>query len=277
MSGSGSPRAVLISDLIMANLDKEEPVRIIKKVKGGHGGGHHGGAWKVAYADFVTAMMALFIVLWILGQNEETKQQVSSYFRDPGAFDATSGGAMNGGKGLIANAIPPKDPGKSIDGQKQALKKIGEAIKKDLESQKKFAELKNQITMEMVKDGLRIELMESSKAFFFDIGTATLKPEAAEILKTISSELSTMPNHVIVEGHTDARQYGTATGYTNYELSADRANAARRVLVASGTGNDKIDQVRGFADKRLHNATDPFDVTNRRISIIVKYEGNTNE
>ena len=130
MSGSGSPRAVLISDLIMANLDKEEPVRIIKKVKGGHGGGHHGGAWKVAYADFVTAMMALFIVLWILGQNEETKQQVSSYFRDPGAFDATSGGAMNGGKGLIANAIPPKDPGKSIDGQKQALKKIGEAIKK---------------------------------------------------------------------------------------------------------------------------------------------------
>jgi len=261
----------------MANLDKEEPVRIIKKVKGGHGGGHHGGAWKVAYADFVTAMMALFIVLWILGQSEEVKQQISSYFRDPGAFEATSGGAMNGGKGLIANAMPPKESPKSIEGQKEALKKIGEAIKRDLQNQKKFAELKNQITMEMVKEGLRIELMESSKAFFFDIGTATLKPEAAEIIGTISNELATMPNHVIVEGHTDARQYGNDMGYTNYELSADRANAARRVMVASGTGNDKIDQVRGFADKRLHNAKDPFDVTNRRISIIVKYEGTTSE
>jgi len=261
----------------MANLDKEEPIRIIKKVKGGHGGGHHGGAWKVAYADFVTAMMALFIVLWILGQNEETKQAVSSYFRDPGAFDATSGGALQGGKGMIPNAMPPKDPGKSIEGQKELLKKMGEAIKKDLESQKKFAQLKNQITMQMVKDGLRIELMESSKAFFFDIGTATLQPEAAEIIKTISDELSKMPNHIIVEGHTDARQNGTETGYTNYELSADRANAARRVMVASGTATEKIDQVRGFADKRLHNTQDPFDVTNRRISIIVKYEGSTNE
>ena len=261
----------------MANLDKEEPVRIIKKVKGGHGAGHHGGAWKVAYADFVTAMMALFIVLWILGQNEETKQAVSSYFRDPGAFDATSGGALSGGKGLIASPMPPKDPGKSIAGQKEVLKKMGETIKKDLENQKKFAQLKNQITMEMVKDGLRIELMESSKAVFFDIGTATLQPEAKEILMTISDELGKMSNHVIVEGHTDARQYGNVTGYTNYELSADRANAARRVLVSSGISNEKIDQVRGFADKRLHNAADPFDVTNRRISIIVKYEGNTNE
>lgn len=261
----------------MANLDKEEPVRIIKKVKGGHGGGHHGGAWKVAYADFVTAMMALFIVLWILGQNEETKQAVSSYFKDPGAFDATSGGVLKGGKGLVSETMPKISSGKSIDGQKETLKKIGEAIKKSLEQQKKIAELKNQITMEMVKDGLRIELMESSKAFFFDIGTASLKSEAIEILKTISSELSKMPNHVIVEGHTDARQYGNATGYTNYELSADRANAARRVLVGSGMENEKIDQVRGFADKRLHNAQDPFDVTNRRISIIVKYEGSTNE
>jgi chemotaxis protein MotB len=261
----------------MANLDKEEPVRIIKKVKAGHGGGHHGGAWKVAYADFVTAMMALFIVLWILGQSEETKQSVSSYFRDPGAFDATNGGALNGGKGLIANAMPPKEVKQSIESQKEALKKIGEQIKKDLASQGKFAQLKNQITMEMVKEGLRIQLMESSDAYFFDIGTATLKPEAAEILKTIGAELVKMPNHIIVEGHTDARQYDNVAGYTNYELSADRANAARRVLVVSGVGNEKVDQVRGFADKELQNKADPYDVTNRRISIIVKYEGTNPE
>jgi chemotaxis protein MotB len=184
---------------------------------------------------------------------------------------------LSGGKGLIPSAVAPKTAGKSIEGQKEVLKKIGEAIKKGLENQGKFADLKNQITMELVKEGLRIELMESSKAFFFDIGTASLKPEAIEILKTIGDELSKMPNHVIVEGHTDARQYGNVTGYTNFELSADRANAARRVIVGSGNGNEKIDQVRGFADKRLHNVQDPFDVTNRRISIIVKYEGNSSE
>ncbi|HLP16661.1 MAG TPA: flagellar motor protein MotB [Bacteroidota bacterium] len=261
----------------MANLDKEEPVRIIKKVKGGHGGGHHGGAWKVAYADFVTAMMALFIVLWILGQSEETKQAVSSYFRDPGAFEATQGGVMTGSKGLIANAMPPKQVKKSIEAQKEELKKMGEVIKKELQGKGQFAQLKSQITMEMVKEGLRIQLMESSNAYFFDIGTATLKPEAAEILKTIGSELDKMPNHVIVEGHTDARQYESSTGYTNYELSADRANAARRVLVAAGVTNEKIDQVRGFADKELQNVKDPYDVTNRRISIIVKYEGTNPE
>jgi chemotaxis protein MotB len=259
----------------MANLDKEEPVRIIKKVKGGHGGGHSGGAWKVAYADFVTAMMALFIVLWILGQSEDTKQAVSSYFKDPGAFDATHGGALSGGKSMIA--MPAKEEKKSVVEQQEALKNIGETIKKQLETKGQFAQLKNQITMEMVKEGLRIQLMESSKAVFFDIGTAILKPEAAEILKTIGMELLKMPNHVIVEGHTDARQYDNVAGYTNYELSADRANAARRVLVSAGIGNEKVDQVRGFADKDLQNRKDPFDVTNRRISIIVKYEGNIPE
>lgn len=261
----------------MSNLDKEEPVRIVKKVKGGHGG-HHGGAWKVAYADFVTAMMALFIVLWILGQSEATKAAISAYFRDPGAFESTSGGALAGGSGLIPDAMPPKKAvQKSIESQTEALKKMGELIKKELAAQGKFAQLKDQITMEMVKEGLRIQLMESSKAFFFDIGTATLKPEAAEILKTIGMELQKMPNHVIIEGHTDARQYGNVMGYTNYELSADRANAARRVLVSSGMGIEKIDQVRGFADKHLQNNSDPYDVTNRRISIIVKYEGSDPE
>ncbi|HLP17775.1 MAG TPA: OmpA family protein, partial [Bacteroidota bacterium] len=127
--------------------------------------------------------------------------------------------------------------------------------------------------IELVNEGMRIELMESSEAFFFDIGTAKLKPEAEEILILLASEIGKLPNHIIIEGHTDSRPYASTDGYTNYELSADRANAARRVLLKNGVSDDNIEHVRGYANKRLRNAKDPYDVTNRRISIIVQYVG----
>ncbi len=257
----------------MNNVEKEQPIRIVKKVSG-HGGGH-GGAWKVAYADFVTAMMALFIVLWITGQSKDVKSYVSEYFRDPGAFnEKTKTGAMLGGKGMAADEISNM---KRSANEKAMLEKMGEKIKKDLSAQQQALKLKNQITMEMVKDGLRIELVESSDAFFFDVGTAKLKPEAEQILKIIAAEVGKMPNHIIVEGHTDSRPYSSDATYTNYELSADRANSARRVLSKNGIDQFKMDQVRGFADKILRNKKDPYDVTNRRISIIVKFEGLQNE
>ena len=252
----------------MNSLKDEIPPRIIRK-KGGHGG-HHGGAWKVAYADFVTAMMALFIVLWIVGQSKQVKQYVANYFKDPGAlFTNTRGGAgpFEGGK---IEATPPM-PESMLKREEAKLKEMEKAIQQELAKKPALAKLANQVKIEFVKEGMRIELLEHSESFFFDVGTANLKPDALEILKVIAGALTELPNHVIVEGHTDSRQYSRPDGYSNFELSADRANSARRALVSSGVEGSHIDEVRGYADRHLRNTADPLDVTNRRISIIVKF------
>jgi chemotaxis protein MotB len=255
----------------MIDDEKIQPI-IIKKKKGGHAG-HHGGAWKVAYADFVTAMMALFIVLWIVGQSKQVKEYVSQYFRDPGAFweNTKGGGAMN-----TQMMMGPEHPGKGMSKSEEArLKTAGDSIMAELKKAPDLAELTKRVKIDVVKEGLRIEILESSNECNFDVGTSHLKAEAEKTLKIIAGEVSKLPNHVILEGHTDSRQYSRVDGYTNFELSADRANAARRVLVTSGVGADKIDEVRGCADSRLHNPQDPLDASNRRIAIIIKFvEGN---
>jgi chemotaxis protein MotB len=234
------------------------PIRIVKK-KVGHGG-HHGGAWKVAYADFVTAMMALFIVLWIVGQNKKVKESVSEYFKDPIAFmDGLSKGA-----GKLQTPLPDTAAGSQ-------LKDAAERILQEISGKPELAGLAAQIKMEIVKEGLRIELVEKSESYFFDVGTADLKPEAAEILGIIAAQIGTLKNHLVLEGHTDSRQYSRIDGYTNYELSTDRANSARRVLVRNGVALKQIDEVRGCADSQLRDTADPYAVTNRRISILIKY------
>ena len=243
----------------------QEPVIIIKK-KGGHGHGHHGGAWKVAYADFVTAMMAFFLVMWLVGQKQEVKASVASYFRDPGAFD--------GGKGVLPGVqssagIEPQIP--SAAAATEALERAAEGVRQALESLPRFQELSRRIEVAITEDGLRIELREAPDDGFFASGSAAMKPETVELLHVIATELGKLPNRVAVEGHTDSAPYGAANGqYTNWELSADRANAARRVLVASGMKAAQVEAVRGYADRRLRTPDTPLDPSNRRISIIVR-------
>jgi chemotaxis protein MotB len=254
----------------MDQFDKDVPVRIVKK-KSRHGGGHHGGAWKVAYADFVTAMMALFIVLWIVGQSKQVKEYIAAYFKDPGAFfeNTKGGGSLQSTPIGMMQQLPDELLKRQQDSLK--LASMGEEIRERLGKAKELEQLKQQVTMQVVREGLRIELLDKSESFFFDVGTASLKPDAMEVLKIIASEVGRLPNHVILEGHTDSRKYTRDDGYTNFELSADRANSARRIMVRNGVQQEQVDEVRGYADTRLKNAADPFDVTNRRISIIVKF------
>ncbi|MBW7886905.1 MAG: OmpA family protein [Bacteroidetes bacterium] len=249
---------------------KETPIRIVKKVKKHHGG-HHGGAWKVAYADFVTAMMALFIVLWIVGQSKQVKEYIANYFKDPGAFfeNTKGGGAFEKQEIELGERISDE----MLKRQEKAMQDVAKKILDDVSRIPNLKDLSKQIKIEFTKEGMRIELVESSQAFFFDVGTANLKPEAVDILKAIAENLGNIKNHVVIEGHTDARPYSNTAGYTNFELSADRANSARRILMTNGLHNKQLDEIRGYADTRLRNTADPFDLTNRRISILVKYDG----
>ena len=240
-----------------------------KKKKQHHG--HHGGAWKVAYADFVTAMMALFIVLWVLGQSEQVKQAVSSYFKDPAHFKIESG--LSGGnskKDIIKLDIESKKAQREME--KKQFEEMKGKIMKELKQNPTFSDVLNQIEITMIDEGLRIELLESASNVFFQIGSSALDQKAEEILEQIGNDLKNLPNRVVVEGHTDSRNYiGDIKYYDNFDLSAERANSAKRALEKGGLLESQVDEIRGYADKRLRNQEDPFNVVNRRISIILKY------
>jgi chemotaxis protein MotB len=239
------------------------PIIIIKK-KGGHGG-HHGGAWKVAYADFVTAMMALFIVLWLMNSSQKIQVAVGGYFKDP------SGTAKKVGTGLAGT-------GENLQLAKQDMAKLKVELQKSIQSITDLDKLKKNIEMTVTAEGLRIELLESEKGTFFDSGSSALNTSGQEMLALLAVELGKVPNHVSVEGHTDAKPFTGKRSYSNWELSADRANAARRLMQQSGLRPDQVSQVRGFADQRLRNLKDAQDPSNRRISIIVQYiSSNTDE
>lgn len=248
----------------------QPPVIIVKKK--GHGRhGRHGGAWKVAYADFVTAMMAFFLVMWIVAQSEEVKAGVAGYFRDPAAM------VTQGGRGVLPGAERGTTGGgapmgvSDIEAAKNALEAAAEQIRAALAALPEFERLRDQVEITLTEEGLRIELREAPDDGFFDSGSATVKPPAVAMLQVIGKQLGALPNQVAVEGHTDSRPYSANSPvYTNWELSADRANAARRILESSGTQKRQIDAVRGFADMRLRNPNDPLDAGNRRISIVVR-------
>lgn len=241
--------------------DREQPIIIIKKKVAGHGG-HHGGAWKVAYADFVTAMMALFIVLWLLASSEKVKAAVSDYFIDPQGTKKLSKGGDKPGSGTTE--IIGKDD----------LKAMKEKIEKSLQKLPDFQKIKDQVEMTITAEGLRIELMENKKGVFFEMGRPQPTSLGTELVSTLATSLGSFPNSIVVEGHTDAAPYhlgDVATGYSNWELSADRANEARKVLQQHGVRKDQVKQVRGFADQHLKKPNDPEDSANRRISVIVQY------
>jgi chemotaxis protein MotB len=232
------------------------PIIIIKK-KSAHGGAH-GGAWKVAYADFVTAMMALFIVLWLLSTSKPVKEAIAGYFKDPsGTANKTGSDRAGVGQNFVVN----KD---NMDQLKQQLEKAMKQVPD-------FDKLKDHIEMTVTNEGLRIELLESAKGTFYDIGSPNLNNDGQEIVTTLADELGKLPNKLAIEGHTDAKSYSKGRNYSNWELSSDRANAARRLMQLNGVGENQVTQVRGFADQRLRKPDTPLDPSNRRISVIVQY------
>lgn len=245
-------------------------VIIVKKGKKGHGGAH-GGAWKVAYADFVTAMMALFIVLWILSQSEEVKEIVAGYFQDPIGFQ--SGGSLSIIEGKLKSTINERILDELVQKQEERAKfnQMSSGILSELQQTPGFTEMLDNIVIEFIEEGMRIELLETEEDVFFSLGTADLNDKAREILRSIGKELGKLPNTIIVEGHTDARPFGPNATYTNYELSADRANSARRELLQGGMREDQMFSIRGYADNKLRYPEAPLDFRNRRISIIVRY------
>ena len=242
---------------------KTQSIIVIKK-KGGHGG-HHGGAWKVAYADFVTALMSLFIVLWLMGQSDPVKKAVAGYFNDPRGTGSLLGTTMTGtGMGIGASTASPTDQ------NQQKLQEMKEKLEREIAARKDLEKLIKQIEITITPEGLRIELLEDKNGTFYQSGSARLSPSGQELLALLAAELKTLPNQLLIEGHTDAAQYSTDANYSNWELSADRANAARRLLQQDGVRSDQVTQVRGFADQMLRVKSNPYDPSNRRITILVK-------
>ncbi|HEX5108983.1 MAG TPA: flagellar motor protein MotB [Vicinamibacterales bacterium] len=238
---------------------------------------HHGGAWKVAYADFVTAMMAFFLVMWIVGQSKQTKEAIAGYFRDPVAFENKTGagsGVLPGAdSGLQGGGRPVPAPPTDIKSATATLERAAEHLREALSKTPEFAALKDRIEIQVTDEGLRIELLEAPNDGFFASGSAELKRDMIVILTIIAQELKKMENKVAVEGHTDRRPYSPGQQYTNWELSSDRANAARRALQEAGVREEQLDAVRGFASTRLRLPDNPLASENRRISIVVRRLG----
>jgi len=232
------------------------PIIIIKK-KVNHAG-HHGGAWKVAYADFVTAMMALFIVLWLLNTNEKVKKSVEAYFKDPSGNGKLMGSTMAG-------------TGESVHVTKDDMSQLKDKLAQAMKSIPAFQQMKDNVVLTVTNEGLRVELLETEKGMFFESGSPHPSEWGQELLALFATELGKLPNTILIEGHTDAKPYGDNAAYTNWELSSDRANSARRLMQVRGLRPAQVAQVRGFADQRLRTPKDPNNPSNRRISVIVQY------
>jgi chemotaxis protein MotB len=231
---------------------------IIIKKKAAHGE-HHGGAWKVAYADFVTAMMALFIVLWLMNSSKQIQEAVGGYFKDPRGTSKVVGTNKNGGGVFVAL-------------KKEDMSKLKQTLLQSIHHLDPTDKLKNQIEITITPEGLRIELMESAKGTFFELGSAKPTPALVDLLKLLSHELGKLPNNLSIEGHTDSKPYSASRTYDNWDLSSDRANEARRMMQNEGLRAGQVSQVRGFADQRLRVPQNPEDPSNRRISLIVQYQ-----
>jgi chemotaxis protein MotB len=223
----------------------------------------HRGAWKVAYADFATALLALFIVLWLMSATEKVKKSVAGYFRDPRGYTINrGGGAGNVGEKLLIH--------------RDNVAEIREQIQLAISQMPEFPKLRENVLFSVTGEGLRIDLLETEQGMFFVTGGNSPTPAGERLLKVLATELAAMPNLLVVEGHTDASPFRDATpdsGYSNWELAADRANAARRLLHTYGVRPSQIVEVRGFADQHLLHGESPGDPRNRRVSVVVKFSG----
>jgi chemotaxis protein MotB len=238
-------------------MENTPTVIIVKKNSGHHE--PHGGAWKVAYADFVTAMMALFIVLWMMNASKEVQEAVGGYFKDPRGNSKLVGSNKNGGGVFVAL-------------KKDDLLKLKDQLEKSIHRVDPLDKLKGQIEITITDEGLRIELMESATGTFFELGSSQPTPALKQLLQVLSEQLGQLPNKISIEGHTDSKPYAQSKTYDNWDLSSDRANEARRIMQKEGVRSDQVSQVRGFADQRLKLPLQPEDPSNRRISLVVQYQ-----
>ena len=260
----------------------EQPI-IIKRKKV-VAGGHHGGSWKVAFADFATAMMAFFLVLWLTATaSPEQIKAVEGYFRDPVGF--TDGGSPNpvdlGGSASVVNEASPDVESSQIQIEDEVVDELSETLeqrrmqelfqelKERIEQNQTLQEFKDQLLIDITDEGLRIQIVDRSGRPMFDSGRAELKYYSQDILFELAKTLGAVDNKLSITGHTDATPFNGRPGYTNWELSADRANTARRALVAGGVRGEQIGRVVGLSDSVLFEKSDPTAPVNRRISIIV--------
>ena len=272
---------------------KLQPIIIKRIKKGGHGA--HGGAWKIAYADFVTAMMAFFLLMWLLGSTTEgDKKGIADYFSSPLKVSLLGGGQgsgdashviKGGGQDLSRSTGQVKNgdvkaerktvnlqalKAEQIRAERAKLEELRERIEEKIAANPVLAAMSGQIRLDMTRDGLRIQIVDEGNRPMFDSGSAVVKPYMRELLRAIGSVLGEVPNRLTLEGHTDAAPFGGGDrGYSNWELSADRANASRRELMAGGLPEDRPLRVQGLAASSLFEPKDPLAPTNRRISIIV--------
>ena len=277
--------------------DKNKRPIVIKRIKK-VAAGHHGGAWKIAYADFVTAMMAFFLLMWLLGSTAKGDLQgISEYFKTP-LHVALSGGSGSGDSSSIIKGggqdltrsegqvkkgeLPPEKRIINLKAAQQEflrterkkeiekLKELKAGIEKMIESNARLQKFKNQILLDITTEGLRIQIVDEQNRPMFQSGRAELEPYTREILHEIGKTLNEVPNKISLSGHTDAAAYGGGSkGYSNWELSADRANASRRELIAGGMAEEKIVRVVGLSSAVLFNKEEPLSPVNRRISLIV--------
>ncbi len=277
----------------MPAADKSKPTIVVRRIKkGGHA--HHGGAWKIAYADFVTAMMAFFLLMWLLGSTSKGDLNgIADYFNSPlkvsmmgGSGSGDSSSVLQGGGTDLTRTNGQVKRGE-IEAKKRSvnlqalraemaradaerMKKLKGNVETMLDSDPKLKPFRNQIRVDITKDGLRIQIVDDQNRPMFDMGRAVVKDYMRDILREIGRVLNEVDNRIMLSGHTDASPYQNGQrGYSNWELSADRANASRRELVAGGMSDDKIFRVVGLASSAPFNAEDPLDASNRRISIIV--------
>lgn len=265
----------------MAEQPVEVKIKLVKK-KGGHAAAH-GGAWKIAYADLVTAMMAFFLLMWLLNSaNSNAKTGLAKYFAEgPDFFKTPEGmailsahnqGILPGGRGM--KPVPDLGDAENLttevaaEKERQAMEKTATAIEQAFASDQLLSAFQDQISMDFTDEGLRIQVQDKAAQVLFDSGSAHLKPYTLSILKEIAQELGKLPNRVVIGGHTDSTQY-PSQAYTNWELSAERANAARRVLLSSGLRDGQVQRVTGYADSVPLEGNSADDPRNRRISIIV--------
>ncbi|MCZ6623469.1 MAG: OmpA family protein [Deltaproteobacteria bacterium] len=246
--------------MIKKRKDADRPRVIIKKVKAKHGGGHSGGAWKVAYADFVTAMMALFIVLWITAATETSvKVGLAQYFRDPGVFKRSAGILPDGQGGILSD-----NPGKT-----SPLEELQGRLTKELLDLEEFASIQDQILIHLGPKGLTIEMIDKDKHAFFALGSAELNPDLLRILERIVHQIKNIPNKIAISGHTDALLYQDGSFYSNWDLSAARALNTRRAMENFGLDPAQVARVTGHADQSPLFPDEPLNPGNRRINILV--------
>lgn len=273
---------------------KEEKNVVIRRIKKVQGGGHHGGSWKVAYADFVTAMMAFFLVMWLVGAlTTKQREAISDYFKNPSPVVGNStvraqgqngpGGSstsmikLGGTMELPRNSGKEPTPGAKDDTteadkrtqEKKRLEQLMQELQEAIAKSQALEPFKDQLLLDITPEGLRIQIVDKQNRPMFDLGGAKLMPYTVGILRELAQYINRVPNHITITGHTDTAQYASRIGYSNWELSTDRANAARRTLLEGGMAPDKVLRIVGYGPAVLFDKQNPLNPINRRISIVV--------